>query len=189
MKFLATRSTTEIHCHVHRERATSGERRSSHVRAEGVPVTRFVMFAFMIAATPALCQSPAYNKETAVRYAKNLDVARLDANLPSQRLEDWLTSGTPRVDEVQWRMNGCDLKSGNHEPKDRQPLCVRFGFRRGGVGGRGVITIGTVLKGIDGPARFEYAQVASAPPNPRGRLTKKLSEIAGLLDELSRSKH
>lgn len=147
------------------------------------------MFALMTAAMPALCQSPAYSEETAVRYAKNLDVAQLEPKLPSRRLEDWLKSGPPGVDEVQWRMTGCDLKSGRDETKERQPLCVRFGFRRDGVGGWGIVTIGTVLKGIDGPARFEYAQVASSPPNPKGRTTKKLSEIAGLLDELGRSKH
>lgn len=150
-------------------------------------MSRFLIFVVIVVALPVLGQSPAYSEKAVVRYAKNLDVARLDPNLQSQRLEDWLKLGPPNADEVQWRTNGCDLKSNGDKPTDKQPLCVRFGFRRDGVGGWGILMVGTMRKGVDGPARFEYAQVASSPPNPKGRTTKRLSEIAALLDELQRS--
>ena len=145
--------------------------------------------ALIIVALPVLCQSPARSEDTVVAYTKNLDVAKLDPKLASQRLEDWLKIGPSKVDEVQWRINDCDLKSNADEPKDKQLLCVRFGFRRGRVGGWGIVTVGTVRKGVDGPARFEYAQVASPPPNASGRTTTTLSEIPMLLNELQRAKH
>jgi hypothetical protein len=150
-------------------------------------VVRLLTAALIALALPAVCQ-PAYSEKAVLKYARDLDVSNLDPMLPSQRLEEWLESGPPRAHEVTWRVSDCDLKSNSERPKDQQQLCVRFGFRRGAIGGWGIVSVGTVAKGVEGTPRFQNAQVASGPPNPKGRTATRLSQIPVLLDELA-AKH
>jgi hypothetical protein len=106
-----------------------------------------------------LCRSetPAIDEATVVAYAKAIDVEKLDPALPSQRLEEWLRLGPPRLENVRWRRSSCDLKPDYPEPPDGYPLCVKFVYRRSRVSGWAIVKIGTMRKGIFGPPRFEYA--------------------------------
>jgi hypothetical protein len=147
-------------------------------------VVRLLTAAFLVVTLPAVCQ-PAYSEKAVLKYARGLDVSKLDPALSSQRLEVWLKSGPPHAHEVTWRLSDCDLKLNGEKPRNQQPLCVRFGFRRGTIGGWGIVTVGTVAKGVEGTPHFENAQVASGPPNPKGRTATRLSQIPVLLDALA----
>jgi hypothetical protein len=60
----------------------------------------------------SLTASARVTEQQVVRYAKALDVAKLDPTLSSQRLDGWLRSGPARLDAVKWEMSDCDLKGG-----------------------------------------------------------------------------
>ena len=122
-----------------------------------------------------------------VRYAKGLSVNKLDPALPLQRLEVWLRSGPPHLDEVSWYASpDCDLR----EPPDPVPYCVRVSFRRGKVSGLLLITVGTRAKPIGGPPHLEYFAIRR-DGNPSGEWLKapygetKLSELPRVLDRVS----
>jgi hypothetical protein len=96
----------------------------------------------------------AYEKaeKDAVAYVKAIDVRALDSSLPSQRFEEWLQSGPPRIDHLRWMLDEtCDLKP---DLDTDYPRCVRIDFRRGGQSGWILILIGTMKKGIIGPPRL-----------------------------------
>jgi hypothetical protein len=148
------------------------------------------MYRFLVSGVVLLLTLPApcktgYSESAVLSYARHLDVAQLDRTLPTQGLEDWLKTGSAHVDKLVWEISNCDLRGNSEEHSSKRILCVKFAFGRGAVGGWAILTVGTVLKGIDGPAHFEYAQIATAPPNARGRTTRRLSEIPLLLDEVA----
>ena len=153
---------------------------------------RSSIIPFLIAAC-ALTGQPKPDAREAVSYAKSLDVATLDKTLPSQRLEDWLRHGPAHLDKVRWRISrDCDLKPDVHVSKDASPLCVKFGFSRSAVSGWGILSIGTLAKGIGGHPRLEYVAVqtkgaapiglenkgvvGASPHHPSNRFTKKVAE-------------
>jgi len=91
-----------------------------------------------------------------VAYVKAIDVKTLDPLLPSQGLEDWLKSGPPHTDFVNWMLDDtCDIHPGFNIETD-YPRCVRIAFRRGGQSGYFLVLIGTLKKGIIGaPQLYE----------------------------------
>jgi hypothetical protein len=99
-----------------------------------------------------------------IDYTRNLDVHQLDPTLPSMRLEDWLRSGPAGIEKVNWRPSPtCDLKDPEPLSTDKNDwaTCVKFLFAYRGVSEsaayvEGMITVGTVRKGITGPPRFEH---------------------------------
>jgi|KBSSwiStaDraftv2_1062776.scaffolds.fasta_scaffold116825_3 hypothetical protein len=126
--------------------------------------------------------------QEAIRYAKAIPVVKLDSELPSKALDDWLRVGPPHVDEVLWRVSpGCDL----NEPEAPAPLCVRFTFRRRSISGWGLIKVGTIASGVSGAPTVEYVTVLNGEKQvtagaPQGaRLIKKLSELPQVLDDMS----
>jgi hypothetical protein len=152
----------------------------------------FVVLIVLSLATTSVCAREPLDENKVISYAKGLDVAKLDASLPSQRLDKWLRSGPAHIETVQWYMSrDCDLKPpAGQEPKDDWPLCVRFGFQRNGVGGWAMMKVGTLGKGTSGAPHFEYVVVASGGAQPVGRESKKLSDLPRLLDEVaSLTKH
>ena len=99
--------------------------------------------------------SAAYEKaeKEDIAYVRSIDVHRLDSSLPSQRVEDWLSSVSPHID-VNWRLDDtCDLRP--DEVSD-YPRCVRITFRRGPQNGYFLVLIGTLKKGIVGPPHLYY---------------------------------
>jgi len=99
-----------------------------------------------------------------IDYARNLDVHQLDPTLPLMRLEDWLRSSPAGIEKVIWRTSPtCDLKDPEPLSTDKNDwaTCVKFLFAYRGVSQtsayvEGMITVGTVRKGITGPPRFEH---------------------------------
>lgn len=124
----------------------------------------------------------AYKDSDVIQYAKTLDVALLDASVPSQGLEVWLRRGPSQATTVRWRISDCDLKHEAGTSTDRQPLCVKFTFISGDVSGWGMITVGTARKGITGKPRFEYAVVTTPELSRKGA-----HETVVVLSELPRS--
>lgn len=101
----------------------------------------------LMLAAPCRSETPRYDEANVVAYAKAIDVAELDANLQSQPLDKWLRLGPARVEKLDWRMSDCDLKPDYREPPAGHPLCVRLSYRRGGISGWAIITVGTTRKG------------------------------------------
>src|SRR5690348_1168573 len=81
----------------------------------------------------------AYTSEGVIRYAQALDVAKLDSNLPHEPLDEWLRSGPPHLDSVQWAVSDCDLMPPMTDQNLDWPLCAKGWFGRhsktGDVGG------------------------------------------------------
>ena len=92
----------------------------------------------------------AYTSKGVVRYTKALEVAKLDPSLSHQLLDEWLRSGPPRLDTVQWAVSDCDLKPPEDQPYLDGPLGdqVLFHFDAGNgakddaFAGSGRVTIG-----------------------------------------------
>jgi hypothetical protein len=135
-------------------------------------------------------RNAAYKEEVA--FAKALDVHQLDPPLPSQRLEDWLKSGSLHVNHVEWNAGGCNIKEGQdgatREPAGR--LCAGAWFQRGNA--RADIHVSTVGKGNPGPPEVTYIGVQDKDNGllaPFGGNSDKvpdslrLSELPRLLDE------
>lgn len=132
----------------------------------------------------------AYDEEVA--FAKALDVHQLDPSLPPQRLEDWLKSGSLRVNHIQWDPLQCNIKEGRdgatREPEGR--LCASVWFQRGNARAR--INVSTLVKGNPGPPQVTYIGVQDKDD---GLLTPvdgnsdkvpdsgRLSDLARLLDD------
>ena len=95
-------------------------------------------------------------------YARNLDVHQLDPTLPSMKLESWLRSGPAGIGKLNWRISPtCDLMDPPPVTQDKNDwaTCVKFIFSYKGASKspayvEGLITVGTVRKGITGPPRF-----------------------------------
>ncbi|HST08872.1 MAG TPA: hypothetical protein VLL05_00740, partial [Terriglobales bacterium] len=94
-----------------------------------------------------------YTKEQVIAYAKSIDVQMLDPSLSSQRLEDWLQSGSPHAHIWQWIVaDTCDLK-----PDDQDvdyPLCAKVKFGRGGENGEFLVQVGTNRSAIGGAPKL-----------------------------------
>ena len=128
-----------------------------------------------------------YTAREVVRYAKALDVAKLDPTLSSQRLDAWLRSGPPDIDTVMCRISNCDLRPDFSDPNYIAPLCVKIRFRRAGVAGWIIIRIGTFRNGINGAPYVEDIIVVSENRGGPNSNSKKLSDFPRLLDEASSS--
>ena len=158
--------------------------------------------ATAVAAASAQDKAPALAKadKEKLDYARNLNVHQLDLTLPSMRLEDWLRSGPAGIEKLNWRTSPtCDLKDPlplSTDPDD-WATCVKFVFAYKGVSEspayvEGLITVGTVRKGISGPARFKYfgfmdnGFVQRNPSWEPDFDNKKLSDLFLALRDLSR---
>ena len=133
-------------------------------------------------------------------YARNLDVHQLDPTLSPMKLEDWLRSGPAGIGKLNWRTSPtCDLKDPPpvSAEKDDWETCVKFIFAYRGASKspayvEGLITVGTVRKGITGPPRFKYFGVMDNgffQRNPSWEPdfdNKKLSDLFRALRDLSR---
>jgi len=80
-------------------------------------------------------QGEPFDADAIVRYGKSLDVSKLDRQLPSGRLEDWLSSGPPALEVMAWTPSDCDFRPGDRETRDGPPFCVKVRFRKGRVWG------------------------------------------------------
>jgi len=128
-------------------------------------------------------------EDATVKYSKSIAVARLDAHLPWLRLERWLRSGPPHLDNVSWeKSDNCGIQPEDREPVvDKRPLCVRFVFSRRAPGdpvdGSGFIKVGTLGQGITGPPQFWNVLVGA----PIGGYTgsDRLADLPSLLTKAS----
>ncbi len=120
----------------------------------------FAVVIVLISGTFVAAQEQPYSEADLVRYAKLVDVSKLDSTLPSQPLEEWLLHGPARIDGLYWRISlDCDLKDDEPDVEKDWPLCVKIGFRRGVISGFGVLRVGTHKSGISGEPVFQYLSV------------------------------
>jgi hypothetical protein len=134
-------------------------------------------------------------------YARNLDVHQLDSTLAPMKLEDWLRSGPTGIGKLNWRISPtCDLMDPPpvSADKDDWATCVKFIFAYKGASKspayvEGLITVGTVRKGITGPPRFNrfgFMDNEFFQRNPSWEAdfdNHKLSDLFRALRDLSRS--
>lgn len=134
--------------------------------------------AIFLAAQPA-ARKVASNDRALVKYAKGLSVSTLDPALAPRRLEDWLKSGPPHVDKVEWHVD-CDIKFDFPEPKEGYPLCVKATFWRHKSWGVVMTQVGTEPHGIEGRPKVRYVFVGR-----EGRFYEKikLSQLPAILAE------
>jgi len=121
-----------------------------------------------------------------VAYVKALDVAKLDAALPSHRFEDWLSSVLPKIDSLEWSRSDCDLKPEGPEPGEGWPLCVKVRLKRRHLWGWVTVIVGTTRLGIHGEPRVRYVAMTSEALLMKGQFrdAAKLSELPRLLAEV-----
>jgi hypothetical protein len=137
-------------------------------------------------------RSATYNEEVA--FAKALDVHQLYPSLPSQRLEEWLKSGSPHGEAIEWRALQCNIKEGQDGatriPEGR--LCAVVWFQRGNA--RATIRVASAGKDGSGSPKLEFMGVRD---KDNGLLTPwpadsnieeppdsdRLSDLPRLLDE------
>src|SRR5216683_658487 len=133
----------------------------------------------------SVAQDQPYSDDQVLRYAKSIDVAKLDSTLPSQPLEKWLLHGPAQIDELNWWVSrDCDLKDLKPDAKGDLPICVKIGFRRGNITGFGLLTVGTRKSGINGQPALQYLDVLS--PSSVGDY-EKLSQFPHYLDGIAHS--
>ena len=108
-------------------------------------------------------RNAAYNEE--VTFAKAVDVHQLDPSLPSERLEEWLKTGSPHGEGIEWHALQCNIKEGSYD-KDgsylvtRTPegrLCAMVWFQRGNA--RATIRVASAGKDGSGQPRVEFIAV------------------------------
>ena len=131
-------------------------------------------------------QTPLPTEAELIAYTKRIDVATLDPTLPSQTLEEWLRVDPARVNVVAWRagINSCGDKPDPPEPTDGFEVCATILFRKNGVNGHIILTLGTFQKGIAESPRFKYAQIGAFPAI---EYVYKLSDIPPALEELQQN--
>lgn len=129
-----------------------------------------------------------YTENNVLRFAMNLNVHELDAQLGPGKLNEWLHHGPARLDDVLWSISrDCDLKEHSEDvPSEDGPLCVRFTFRRDSTSGWGLLRVGTRNLGISGPPRLEYFTVMTE--QKIGPRPNKLSELPRVLNDVSSTK-
>jgi hypothetical protein len=136
--------------------------------------------ASLLIASSSHAQSPVTEKQV-IEYSKSIDVKTLDQSLPSQRLEDWLRSGPPKAELLQWQSDDtCDIRpfaDGDY------PRCVRITFGRGGQSGYFLVQIGTFHKGIIGSPQLYEGIGVQEPAFIQTGWTERLSGIPHLLDQ------
>lgn len=139
------------------------------------------LMAALLLVPSSLSAKARYTETQVVRYAKALDVSKLDPELSSQRLDGWLKSSAAHSYAVTWEMSDCDLK-GSTDPNYVAPLCVKIRFQRPKAGGWVIIKVGTFRDGIKGAPHIE--QIFIGPSN-RTAPSEKLSDLPRLLNESS----
>lgn len=145
------------------------------------PSTSWIAVVVVLtAATFGDAQKQQYTDDDLVRYAKAIDVSKLDPSLPSQPLEQWLLGGPAKIDELYWHVErSCDLKFPEPDGDGEYPLCVKMGFRRGNTTGFGLVRVGTLESGVKGVPTLQYLDVLK-PFSVGGY--EKLSEFPRYLD-------
>ncbi len=160
-----------------------------------------VLCMVVVLYSKSLAQSRVSNADQKkLDYARNLDVHQLDATLPPMKLGDWLRSGPAGIGKVNWRISPtCDLQDPPPVSADKHDweTCVKFLFAYRGASKspayvEGLITVGTVRKGITGPPRFKHFGFMDNDffqRNPSWEPdfdNKKLSDLFRALRDLSR---
>ena len=141
--------------------------------------------------TAVLCAAPKPDVTEAhlVKYARQVNIADLDVALRSAELGQWLVSGPPHIERVEWSESDCDIKPDYPEPKDGYPLCVKGRLARRNMWGWLVLTVGTVRRGVSGRPQLRYVMMTTPALARRGqfRQVKKLSELPMLISDVAKA--
>ena len=83
-----------------------------------------VLLLFLLWLPP--CVSAEQNTELSPEeYSKHIDVAELDAALPSASLHDWLNGLTKETERVEWEFNDCGEQTGTEADRGHDfPKCL-----------------------------------------------------------------
>jgi hypothetical protein len=110
----------------------------------------------LLAQVPALGQCPARDRRI-IRFARNLNVSRLDRGLPRQPFGRWLRSVVGPRAAIHWEVDDCGEQDGNPSNPDNlnPPFCANaraemadgtklgialaVGSHRSGIGGKTVV--------------------------------------------------
>ena len=99
-----------------------------------VPILTLFLLTCGIRSVPAESNPGGINhpaRAAVIAYAKNLDVATLDASLSSERLEVYLRRVLPHDVMVAWTSSDCDLKPDTFPRPPDHPLCASVRATRG----------------------------------------------------------
>lgn len=141
------------------------------------------LLAILLVIAFSVHASDTADEQHLIDYGKTINVKQLDPSLSSQHLDAWLHSEQLHFESLQWEVSpDCDLKPEGTSTYD-QPLCVRFVFKKGEVGGWGMIQVGLRRKGITGSPHLMY--ILLLPSNAQAaehaaaaaRKVSKLSEF------------
>ncbi len=141
----------------------------------------WVLTILSFVAAPSFASQMHYTDKQVIDYAKSIDVHTLDPSLASQRLEEWLRSGTPHAN-VRWDVSDtCDNKPFRRE---EFPLCAKIWFSRNGEAGSFLIQVGTNHKGIQGQPHL-YNPILSWEDGTwiLSGDAERLSELPKLIDQ------
>jgi hypothetical protein len=144
----------------------------------------WIALILLTLAAPCRSEPPILDEATVVKYAKTIDVARLDSSLRSQSLDEWLRLGPPHLETLQWRSDNCELKPDYPAPPEGYPICARIAFQRGRVGGWMLVRVGTTRNGIVEPPQFVRGTVAvKSSDGVEYDKAQKLSELPTLIEK------
>jgi hypothetical protein len=146
--------------------------------------TAFLTLIFLLVLPPGvMAGKQRVTEQQITKFAKELDVAKLDSGLSSQRLDEWLRSGPAHLDSLKWEMSDCDLKPDASNPNYVAPLCAKVLFTRGNSRGWVIITVGTFRDGIQGVPHVDHIFVESDSGSVPD--SNKLSDLPKLLEKVS----
>ncbi|MBI3579563.1 MAG: hypothetical protein HY089_09175 [Ignavibacteriales bacterium] len=140
----------------------------------GRTITAIVFSAWLFSHNIVIAQ---ISEDAAIKYAKNVSVAKLDSNLTAKPLAQWLREIIGKDATMQWELNDCGEQTGN-PVVDRErdmPACV--GLDVDLMDGRKVsmtIIIGTHKKGVFGSPEIYYISIES---NKGSHSVKRLGEL------------
>ena len=144
-------------------------------------IYHFIAVAILLTCSGILAAKQSFRADQVVKYAKAVDVMKLDSSLPSQRLDEWLRLGPAHVGSTQWEISDCDLKPDFSYPNHVAPLCTKVHFVRGNAKGWLIIRVGTFPDGILGTPKLDCIFIDShtvSAPN-----SAKLSDLPELLEK------
>jgi hypothetical protein len=130
----------------------------------------------LLAQVPTLGQSSARDRRI-IRFARNLNVSRLDRGLPGQTFERWLRSVVGGRVTIHWDVDDCGEQDGNPSNPDNlnPPLCANARAQMADGSKLGIaIAVGSHQSGISGKPVVFYAYFGDHHPS-------KLRELAALI--------
>src|SRR5258707_3422418 len=123
----------------------------------GVTIAAVLLFCNLV-----LAQSTARDRRI-IKFARNLNVARLDHRLPGRSFEKWLRSFVGRTAIIKWEVDDCGEQDGNaSNPMNlNPPLCANARTQINGNELGIAIAVGWHKSGISGKPAIVYTYLTN----------------------------